>query len=270
MLRVNEGDPLTSTAIVPLSPKDEARYLTNYVAARKALATCVRVDEVKHIRDRYKALQAAARVAKNTEVEDMAVEIRLRADRRLGVLMADMDARGELRRRGGQKGAKYVGGVVKGTRKASWGADLPIRSGQKAIVPDGVKPLPSRSELGLSKKDVERSKQLAGQSEKEFERTVAAAKDHTPKPRKKSAYKSSACDYDWSDPNPKDFADPSEMYGQQADQYFSQAIHLAKSLPLLAKGVDLKIVKSKINGAQEVADAWSRVVSELKARAKQE
>lgn len=87
-------------------------------------------------------------------------------------------------------------------------------------------------------------------------------------PKKKSNKKPSACDYDWSKPNPKDFDDPSEMYGKQADQYFHEATHLAESLPILADGVDLKVIRSKISGAQAVAVAWRRVVSQLKSRVK--
>ena len=78
----------------------------------------------------------------------------------------------------------------------------------------------------------------------------------------------SACDYDWSKPDPKDFGDPSEMYGKQADHYFHEATHLAESLPILSDGVDVNIIRSKISAAQAVADAWLGVVVQLKSRVK--
>jgi hypothetical protein len=62
--------------------------LVRYNAACKALAAAKAVDEVKDIRNKAEAMRAYAKQAKNRQMELDAAELRVRAERRLGELIA--------------------------------------------------------------------------------------------------------------------------------------------------------------------------------------
>src|ERR1035437_3116396 len=64
--------------------------LVRYDAAKKALALASRVDEVKNIRDRAEAVRAYAAQARDYDLQNRAVTIRLLAERRAGQLLTDM------------------------------------------------------------------------------------------------------------------------------------------------------------------------------------
>ena len=65
--------------------------LVRYDAMCHAIAAAYSVDEVKDIRDKARAIEVYARQAKNVEAERQACEIRLRAERKAGQLLADME-----------------------------------------------------------------------------------------------------------------------------------------------------------------------------------
>ena len=72
--------------------------LTHYDAARQALAEARRVDEVREIADKAAAIMEYARRAKNHDMEVDAAEIRIRAERRYGELLAELAAEGRFGR----------------------------------------------------------------------------------------------------------------------------------------------------------------------------
>jgi hypothetical protein len=82
--------------------------LIRYDAARKAIAAAHRVDEAKKIRDKAEAVRTYAKLAGDLQLQNQACEIRLRAERRAGQLLLEMEknpgTRGEGRPR--KDGAK--------------------------------------------------------------------------------------------------------------------------------------------------------------------
>jgi DNA N-6-adenine-methyltransferase (Dam) len=126
--------------------------LVKYENARQALAVIHDVDEIKDIRDKAVAMQAYAEQAKDTALIGYATGIRLRAERRAGELLAEMQkAKGAAGNPGG-RGAKIV------------------RS------PDATAQSPKLSDLGISKTQSSRWQQLAKLPDDKFEAKVERAK----------------------------------------------------------------------------------------------
>jgi hypothetical protein len=81
--------------VVDLIPLDGTEIVTNdavygalYKAAAHALADARTVSQVKSVRDQTIGLQTYARRAKNTQLEADTWELRYRAERKLGQMMA--------------------------------------------------------------------------------------------------------------------------------------------------------------------------------------
>ena len=70
--------------------------LVKYEAACRAVAEAASIDEAKDFRDKSEAMRAYAKQAKNKQLEVQSAEIRIRAERRIGELMAAQRDAGAL------------------------------------------------------------------------------------------------------------------------------------------------------------------------------
>lgn len=116
--------------------------LARYDAMCRAIEAAHEVDEVKDIRDKAVALEHYARQAQNTDAERRACEIRLRAERKAGQLLAKMPK---------QHGARGVGKRVEST---------------------DATPL---SQLGISRDQSSQWQRLGAMPQGEFEVAIGAA-----------------------------------------------------------------------------------------------
>lgn len=117
--------------------------LTKYEAAKRALAECRNVDEVKDIRDKAMAMRVYARQANDRSLEEHAVEIRLRAERRLGQMMEEQPKA----QPSDYSGNQYTGKLVRVSGK----------------------PKPTLASAGIDKNLAHRARTLAKMADKEFE-----------------------------------------------------------------------------------------------------
>jgi hypothetical protein len=81
----------------------DARLPAVYEQACTALATCERVDECKDWADKAAALASYAKQAEDETLQRLAMRIQARAVRRCGELLQDFDARGDHRRKEGDR-----------------------------------------------------------------------------------------------------------------------------------------------------------------------
>lgn len=126
-------------------------HLVKYNAARNALAEAHAIDEVKDIRDKAEAMAAYARQAKDTEMIQWVTEIKVRAERRAGQMLAEMP-----KAKGTQLNGKSIGGHIV----------VPPKNDEKTL-----------ADLGITKNESSRWQKLAGVSEEQFEHAIAAAKE---------------------------------------------------------------------------------------------
>ena len=116
--------------------------MARYEEACRAVAAAASVDEAKDFRDKSEAMRAYARQAKNKQLEMQAAEIRIRAERRIGELMAAQRDAGLLQ----------TGGDA-----------------AKARVADGPEvDKPTLAEAGIDKHLADRARKFAAIPEREF------------------------------------------------------------------------------------------------------
>ena len=142
---------LASPAAQQAAPKRYDGQLARYDAACRALAEARSVDEVKDIRDKAVAMAAYARQAKNRDLEADAVEIRMRATRRLDQL---------------RQAQKETVGLNPGGR--------PVKSGVSE-----TPVLPTLASQGIDKNLAKQARILGALSDDKFEQAVTDAREAT-------------------------------------------------------------------------------------------
>jgi hypothetical protein len=135
--------PSTGSLAASKALQQPSMVLVRYDAACQAIAAAKSVDEAKHIRDTADAMRAYAKQAKNKQLEIDAAEIRLRAEWRVGELIAAQKATVGLAH----------GGDAQRTR---------FRKGTES-------PRPTLAEAGIDKKLSARAQQLAAVPAAKFE-----------------------------------------------------------------------------------------------------
>jgi len=119
--------------------------LAKYDAARHALQAASKIDEVKLVHDKAVAMALYAQQAKDTQLIGWATEIKLRAERRAGAMLAKLPK---------QSGAKGVG-----KKKV----DCP--QGQPTLIKD----------MGISHKQSSQWQQIAAMPDETFEAALTTA-----------------------------------------------------------------------------------------------
>jgi N6-adenosine-specific RNA methylase IME4 len=130
--------------------------LVRYDAACRALAEARQVDEVKDIRDQAVAMGAYARQAKNRELEADAVEVRMRATRRLDQL---------------RQAQKESVGLNSG---AAGGGE---KTGPRGLLVNPRDLRPTLASQGIDKNLAHQARLLGALSDEKFETVIADARD---------------------------------------------------------------------------------------------
>ena len=100
-------------AITPANP--DAKLPATYEAARNAIAECERIDECKTWSDKAAAMKAYATMRDDKTMHNLALRIQLRAERRCGELLRQVEPA-----QGGDRGNAATGGRPPiGSRKAA-------------------------------------------------------------------------------------------------------------------------------------------------------
>ena len=123
--------------------------LVKYEAACRAVAEAVSIDEAKEFRDQSEAMRAYAKQAKNKQLEVQAAEIRIRAERRIGELMA------------AQREAGMLSAGTAGAGNAN------VTGGLRENPPVDERPI-TLAEAGIDKNLADRARKYAAIPEDEF------------------------------------------------------------------------------------------------------
>jgi hypothetical protein len=137
----------SATATVPNLPATQLSLLPQYSEARQMLERATKFDDVKEIRDRAEAFRSYACAAKDREMEALAGELRLRAERKAGQMLLDA-------RQDGQRAS------------AANGRPKSVSSGNALFAP-------TLADLGITRLEAHRWMKIAFTSQDAFEQRLA-------------------------------------------------------------------------------------------------
>jgi phage N-6-adenine-methyltransferase len=197
---------------------DGGANLVRYDAACRALAEAKSVDEVKDILDKSVALKAYARQAKNKDLEADAAEIRIRAERRIGEMMASSP--------------KAKGGAEKGVG----------RRGKECGLLENPHSAASLAEAGIDKNLADRSRKAAKLEEADFEERLVGLRE-----RITSESKKAALDIFGSDPR--------GTIGTGENEWHTPAEYIERARRVLGK-IDLDPASSETAQATVIAEQY--------------
>lgn len=118
--------------------------LVKYDAACRAISECRRVDEVKDWIDKTAAIEAYGRMSRNVEIENDYAEVKLRAIRKLGELLIDVEK---------NTGSRGIGSAVQ--------------------PPDRTIAVPTLANMGVSKNQSSQAQAIARIPAAQFEQTLS-------------------------------------------------------------------------------------------------
>ena len=149
-----------SSVALPASPAaiSHAKLPELYEASRRALSTCVRVDECKEWADKAAALSSYARQSNDETLLRYANRIRARAVRRAGELLETITSHTNPKHRGDGPGrlaaAKAAGMSRDQERQALRVARIPERDFERAIESESPSTVVQLARLGIVKRAV--------------------------------------------------------------------------------------------------------------------
>jgi len=203
--------------------------LIKYEAACRALAACKAVDEVKSLLDKAEAMRLYGRMAKDKTLEMDAAEIRMRAERRLGQMLAEQ---------------KAAGGMNKGQ----------LKQGPALVNNEDGKASPTLADVGISYDLSSRAQKMAAVPEAEFEAEVGEWRDRvqvegervSTRLQKAGARAQQEAEHEAEDAGPSAEED---AYLAERAQQFASDLHV-----LLDADEPLKLATEKWKQAQSMVD----------------
>jgi hypothetical protein len=205
--------------------------LIKYEAACRALAACKAVDEVKNLLDKAEAMRLYGRMAKDKTLEMDAAEIRMRAERRLGQMLAEQKASV-----GFSTGARMAGKFPDGS--------VVVANDHRTTLADA----------GISKDLSSRAQKMAAVPEAEFEAEVGEWRDRvqvegervSTRLQKAGARAQQEADHEAEDAGPS--AEEDAYLAERAEKFASE-LHV-----LLDADEPLKLATEKWKQAQSMVD----------------